>query len=113
MPIFAVTGAKFFGVAAKGCFWESLAAILKCQTGEERFLGGYGLFLEGIWHQFAWSKNLWEANKGILGVGFVAFLVRRAPFEAMSRFWIDFDGFWEVSGGPGKSKTMHFASYIL
>ena len=37
------------------------------------------------------QRTLWEPNKGILGVGSVAFLVRRTLFEAMSRFRIDFD----------------------
>ena len=55
--IFAVTGAKFFGVAAQGRFGDASGITLKCQMGEEQFLGSWGLFLEGFWHQFEWSKD--------------------------------------------------------
>ena len=40
LPILPVNGAKFFGVAAKGRFWDASGITLKCQMGEGLFLGG-------------------------------------------------------------------------
>ena len=66
------------------------------------FGGASGINLNG-------QRSLGEPNKDIIGVGSIAFLVRRTLFEAMSRFRIDFDCFWDVSADPGNTKTMYFA----
>ena len=81
---------------ARNCFWEA----------KDGFLEATGADLNG-------QRSLEGAHKGILGMGSIAFLVRRMLFWAMSRFRTDSDRFWDVNVEPQNSKTMHFASYIL
>ena len=72
-------------------FSDASGITLKCQICEEEFLGCQGLFLGSFSRQFEWAKEPGGPNKDILGVGSIAFLVRRTLFEAMSRFQTDFD----------------------
>ena len=57
---------------ARNCFWEA----------KDGFLEATGADLNG-------QRSLEGAHKGILGMGSIAFLVRRTLFGAMSRFWTD------------------------
>ena len=96
LSILIGNGAKFFEVAANSRFWEA----------KDGFWEATGADLNG-------QRSLEGAHKGILGMGSIAFLVRRTLFGATSRFRTDSHQFWDVNVEPQNSKSMHFAPYIL